>query len=82
MYPIATTQGAKTLTPKEVADRCGVKVSTVHAWISRKEINSIRIGRRRFMCEEDIYDLYARRRNSEYVDMRYAPKTGGVTHVH
>ena len=75
MFPISNTKNYPALTTKEVAERCGVKISTVHAWISRGEINSVRIGRRRFIQEEDIYNLYAKRKNSNFVDMRYAPKS-------
>ena len=60
------------LTPQQVADICGVSVSTVYAWISRREIASSKFGNSRFISYQQIQDMYLKRRTGEFVDRRYA----------
>jgi excisionase family DNA binding protein len=67
-------EAAKSYSPNEVAQMCGVKTSTVHAWISRGEIRAAKVGHNRFITEQAIYDMYRRRKTGEYVDYSYAPK--------
>jgi excisionase family DNA binding protein len=62
----------KRFTPSEVAVMCGVKVGTVHAWISRREIGSVKFGRRRFITLSQIQELYRNRQYSEFIDKTYA----------
>jgi excisionase family DNA binding protein len=50
----------------------GVKTSTVHAWISRKEIRAIKVGHRRYMNMQNIKEFLERRRTGEFVDYTYA----------
>ena len=63
-----------TYTPAQVAEMCGVKTTTVHAWISRGEIRSLKVGHKRYISAQAIRDLYQFRRTKEYVDYTYAPK--------
>ena len=62
----------KRFTPSEVAQICGVKVGTVHAWISRREIGSVKFGRRRFITLLQIQELYKNRQTSDFIDRTYA----------
>jgi excisionase family DNA binding protein len=60
-------------TPTQVAKICGVKPSTVYAWISRKEISAFKIGANRYISLRQIQDFYLNRGNPHYVDRRYEP---------
>lgn len=61
-----------TYTPAEVAKMLGVKTSTVHSWLSRKEMRAIKVGHRRYISQRDIRDFYETRRTGEFVDHTYA----------
>lgn len=65
-------QNNKLLTPTEVSTLLGVKTSTVYAWISRKELRSLKIDNRRFIPLASIHELYASRQSGEFVDHTYA----------
>ena len=62
----------RSYTPAQVGRLCGVKTTTVHAWISRKEIMSVKVGSRRFITERNIAEMYSRRKSGEFVDHTYA----------
>jgi excisionase family DNA binding protein len=72
MYPVNSQFAPKYLTPEQVAQRLGVTTSTVYAWISREEIQSLKIDKRRFFTEEQIADFQQNRGNPDYVDYRYS----------
>jgi len=74
MNQVIGSRALNSYTPEEVAKMCGVKTSTVYAWISRREITAIKVGRRRYITEESIRDMYAYRRGTEYVDYRYSTR--------
>lgn len=59
-------------TPNEVAQMLGVKTSTVHAWLSRKEMRAIKVGHRRYITMQNIKEFRERRQTGEYVDYTYA----------
>jgi excisionase family DNA binding protein len=59
-------------TPAEVATMLGVKTSTVHAWLSRKEMRAVKVGHRRFISPQQIKEFYEQRKTGEYVDHTYA----------
>ena len=59
-------------TPNEVAQMLGVKASTVHAWLSRKEMRAIKVGHRRYITLQNIKDFREQRKTGEYVDYTYA----------
>jgi excisionase family DNA binding protein len=59
-------------TPAEVARMLGVKTSTVHAWLSRKEMRAVKVGHRRFISQQQIKEFYERRQTGEFVDHTYA----------
>ena len=59
-------------TPSEVAQMLGVKTSTVHAWLSRKEMRAIKVGHRRYITLQNIKDFREQRKTGEYVDYTYA----------
>ncbi|MFM1985650.1 MAG: Helix-turn-helix domain [Actinomycetota bacterium] len=59
-------------TPAEVARMLGVKTSTVHAWLSRKEMRAVKVGHRRFISQQQIKEFYQRRQTGEFVDHTYA----------
>jgi excisionase family DNA binding protein len=50
----------------------GVKTSTVHAWLSRKEMRAIKVGHRRYITLQNIKDFREQRKTGEYVDYTYA----------
>jgi excisionase family DNA binding protein len=60
------------LTPAQLAHKLGVKRSTVYAWISRRELRAIKLGRSRFITETHLREFYLKRSTGEYVDMTYA----------
>ena len=59
-------------TPNEVAQMLGVKTSTVHAWLSRKEMRAVKVGHRRYITLQNIKEFRERRQTGEYVDYTYA----------
>ena len=59
-------------TPNEVAQMFGVKTSTVHAWLSRKEMRAIKVGHRRYITLQNINEFREQRQTGEYVDYTYA----------
>jgi excisionase family DNA binding protein len=59
-------------TPNEVAQMLGVKTSTVHAWLSRKEMRAIKVGHRRYITLQNIKEFREQRQTGEYVDYTYA----------
>jgi len=59
-------------TPNEVAQMLGVKTSTVHAWLSRKEMRAIKVGHRRYITLQNIKEFREQRKTGEYVDYTYA----------
>ena len=59
-------------TPNEVAQMLGVKTSTVHAWLSRKEMRAIKVGHRRYITLQNIKEFREKRQTGEYVDYTYA----------
>lgn len=59
-------------TPAEVANMLGVKTSTVHAWLSRKEMRAMKVGHRRYISSQQIKEFYEQRQTGEYVDHTYA----------
>jgi excisionase family DNA binding protein len=72
MYLANPQFNPKHLTPEQVAERLGVKTSTVYAWISRGEMQSFKFDRRRYISEEQIHNFQQRRSGSDFVDYRYA----------
>jgi excisionase family DNA binding protein len=70
--PYENLENNQLLTPIEVSTLLGVKTATVYAWISRKEIRSVKIDGRRFVPMLGIHEMFARRRTGEYVDQTYA----------
>lgn len=64
----------KAFTPTQVAYICGVSVSTVYAWISRREIASVKCGTSRFITYRQIQEMYGNRRTSDFVDRTYADR--------
>ena len=70
-------------TPAQVAQMLGVKTSTVHAWLSRSEMRSNKVGHHRFITPQQITEFYSRRKGGktgDYVDYTYA--NGPVRHIH
>lgn len=61
----------KRYTPREVAERLGVKVGTIYAMLSRGEIQAYHLGRRRVFTEAQVKQYMARRGTVE-VDMTYS----------
>jgi len=72
MLQISQTPNMNSYTPAEVAMMLGVKTSTVHAWLSRKEMRAVKVGHRRFISPQQIKDFYQQRQTGEYVDHTYA----------
>jgi excisionase family DNA binding protein len=60
------------LTPAQLAQKLGVKRSTVYAWISRGEIRANKLGSSRFITESQLREFYLKRSTRDYVDMTYA----------
>ena len=61
-------------TPLEVAKILGVKPSTVYAWLSRKELRGNKVGRKRYITQQQLKEFSDYRATGEYVDCTYAPK--------
>ena len=61
-------------TPCAVAVMLGVKPSTVYAWLSRKELRGNKIGRNRFITQQQLKEFSDHRATGEYVDYTYAPR--------
>ena len=55
-----------------IAQMLGVKTSTVHAWLSRKEMRAIKVGHRRYITLQNIKDFREQRKTGDYVDYTYA----------
>ena len=58
-----------TFTPSEVANALGVKVSTVYAWISRKELLANRRGRNREISDLQLASFLTTRRFNVVIDL-------------
>jgi hypothetical protein len=52
----------------------GVKTSTVYAWLSRKELRGNKVGRKRFITQQQLKEFSDYRATGEYVDCTYAPR--------
>jgi excisionase family DNA binding protein len=52
----------------------GVKLSTVYAWLSRKELRGSKVGHRRYITKQQLKEFNEQRRTGEYTDYTYAPK--------
>ena len=52
----------------------GVKPSTVYAWLSRKELRGNKVGRNRFITQQQLKEFSDYRATGEYVDYTYAPR--------
>jgi len=50
----------------------GVKTSTVHAWLSRKEMRALKVGHRRFISMQHIKEFHEQRKTGEFIDYTYA----------
>jgi excisionase family DNA binding protein len=62
-------------TPAQVAKMLGVKTSTVHAWLSRKEMRGSKVGHSRFITPQQINEFLSRRNgghDNDYIDYTYA----------
>jgi excisionase family DNA binding protein len=55
-------------TPKQVADYLHVSRGTIYSLISRREIDSIKVGRNRRFTAEQVKDYIARRQQIVIVD--------------
>ena len=60
-------------TPAQVAEIFGVKTSTVHAWISRKEMRATKVGHRRYISLQQMREFREMRQTGEYINYTYAP---------
>ncbi len=56
-------------TPKQIAEICGVKTSTVYAWISRNELKAHRFGRNRRINQFQLSDFLSHRSLEVVIDM-------------
>ena len=56
-------------TPKQIAEICGVKTSTVYAWISRNELKAHRFGRNRRINQFQLADFLSHRSLQVVIDM-------------
>ena len=72
MYPVNAQFNPKHLTPEQAAERLGVKLATIYAYLSRGEMQAFKVGRRRFISEEQMHNFQQRRGHGDYVDYRYA----------
>lgn len=55
-------------TPNEVADYLHVSRGTIYSMVSRREIESIKVGRNRRFTAEQVKDYIARRQQVVIVD--------------
>ena len=60
------------LTPKQVAEIMEVSVSTVYAWISRREIASTKVGNSRFVTSSQLSAFANGRPNLDLIDYTYS----------
>ena len=72
--PWANHQPLNAFTPGEVAQMLGVKPSTVYAWLSRKELRGNKVGRRRYITQQQLKEFSDFRATGEYIDCTYAPR--------
>ncbi len=56
-------------TPKQIAEICGVKPSTVYAWISRNELKAYRFGRNRRINQFQLAEFLSQRSLQVVIDM-------------
>ena len=80
MQEISNPFKPRLFTPSEVAKLLSVESGTVYAWISRREMRSLKVGHRRFISPVNIKEFQERRNNGDYIDYTYAngmPKNGG-----
>ena len=71
MYPFQQN-APESYTPSELAEILKVKTSTIYAWISRREIASVKCGTSRFITLLQIQELYKNRQISDFIDRTYA----------
>jgi excisionase family DNA binding protein len=71
MQQIPSNIQPASFTPAEVGKMFGVKTSTVHAWLSRKEMRALKVGHRRFISLQQIKEFREMRQLGEYVDYTY-----------
>ena len=53
--------------PQQVADILGYKVSSIYAAISRKEMNSNKVGARRAISQSQLNQFLSLRNNGDHV---------------
>jgi excisionase family DNA binding protein len=61
--------------PKQVGQMLSVETSTVYAWISRGELNALRVGRRRFISPQELRRFLDSRKTHEHIDYTYAKRS-------
>jgi excisionase family DNA binding protein len=66
---VSKSRNNTTFTPSEVANALGVKVSTVYAWISRKELLANRRGRNREISDLQLASFLTTRRFNVVIDL-------------
>jgi excisionase family DNA binding protein len=72
---VSKSRNNATFTPSEVANALGVKVSTVYAWISRKELLANRRGRNREISDIQLASFLTTRRFNVVIDLTEPKKT-------
>ena len=67
--PVGASMNLPSLyTPNEVADYLHVSRGTIYSMVSRREIDSIKVGRNRRFTAEQVKDYIARRQQVVIVD--------------
>jgi excisionase family DNA binding protein len=59
--------GNQSYTPKQVSELLGYQVDSVYALISRREIQSTKVGRNRFISQSQVNDFLLRRKVQDQI---------------
>ena len=54
-------------TPKQVAEMLGYKVASIYAFLSRQELHASKVGRSRFISEQQLNDFILSRSEKDGV---------------
>ena len=58
---------SRSYTPRQLSELLGYKIDSVYAMISRREIQSTKVGRNRFISQNQVNEFLLRRKTYDQV---------------
>lgn len=63
--PLTNTEEKLLITPEEAARKCSVCRTTLYAWIREEGLPSLRVGKRRLICPDQLREWIQRRHEEQ-----------------